>query len=97
MSREKTILFTKKIFSCTCVVLFGALQLLYAQASNLRQKIQWKADKNAYEYQVEIQPLDGGSPTYITTQNNYTEITLTPGNYKYKIHAFACLATHNEL
>ena len=88
MSREKTILFTKKIFSCTCVVLFGALQLLYAQASNLRQKIQWKADKNAYEYQVEIQPLDGGSPTYITTQNNYAELTLTPGNYKYKIHAF---------
>ena len=88
MSREKTILFTKKIFSCTCVVLFGALQLLHAQASNLRQKIQWKADKNAYEYQVEIQPLDGGSPTYITTQNNYAELTLTPGNYKYKIHAF---------
>ncbi len=88
MSREKKFLFTKKIFSCTCVVLFGALQLLYAQASNLRQKIQWKADKNAYEYQVEIQPLDGGSPTYITTQNNYAELTLTPGNYKYKIHAF---------
>ena len=88
MSKEKTILFTKKIFSCTCVVLFGALQLLYAQASNLRQKIQWKADKNAYEYQVEIQPLDGGKSTYITTQNNYAELTLTPGNYKYKIHAF---------
>ena len=88
MSKEKTILFTKKIFSCTCVVLFGALQLLHAQVSNLRQKIQWKADKNAYEYQVEIQPLDGGSPTYITTQNNYAELTLTPGNYKYKIHAF---------
>ena len=96
MNKRTLLNSTKRLFSLFAVVLM-TVSGLFADAQNLlTQKIEWKADKNVYEYKIEIQKIPDGKSTYITTQKNFTNVSLEKGKYRYKIHAYDFLGRKSK-
>lgn len=73
---------------------FAALLILcvsasvFAQEGHFPQKLQWKADKNALYYQVELQTAKTGKSTMIKTEQNQIELSLQPGKYRYRVYVY---------
>ena len=61
---------------------------LFSQKNTFSQKIEWKSNANALEYKVEIQNIAGQKSQFITTDKNSAEISLEPGNYRYRVYAY---------
>lgn len=80
----------KSVFSSikhTLLCILLCVPVLSMSAAEFKQRLEWKTDKNVLEYQVEIQPASG-KPVVITTEKNSVELSLSPGTYRYRIHAF---------
>lgn len=62
---------------------------IYSQEKQLTQKLEWEKELNALEYKVEIEGItDLSINEYFITKNEYIELSLTAGRYKYRIIAF---------
>ena len=80
----------KRVFSsikyALLMLLLGAAALPLS-AADFTQRLEWKADKNVFEYKVEIQPASGESKL-ISTEKNFVELSLPAGQYRYRVHAY---------
>jgi len=80
----------KRFFLTTALLLFGLTSFLYAQSDgqNFLRRIAWRGDNNALRYAVEIDRLYGRSYQShlleFTTQL-YLDISLPPGEYRFRI------------
>ena len=61
---------------------------LSARETEFPQKIEWKSNANALEYKVELQNVSTGRIQTITTDKNFTELSLVPGKYRYRVTAY---------
>jgi len=84
MASKKRVFSTIK-YALLCI-LFGAIALPLS-AADFTQRLEWKADKNVFEYKVEIQPASGESKL-ISTEKNFVELSLPAGQYRYRVHAY---------
>lgn len=77
------------------LLLFTAIPLFAAEPASteeteetkFEQRIEWKADAAALEYQVEVQSESGGEITTYSTDQTYLDLSLTVGTWKYRVHA----------
>ena len=60
----------------------------FSQEGHFPQKLQWKADKNALYYQVELQTVKTGKSTMMKTEKNQIELSLQPGKYRYRVYVY---------
>ena len=60
-------------------------------AKDFSQKLKWNSDPNVLEYKVEIQDSTGKIISSVITEENQVSLSLTEGNYKYKITAYDLL------
>lgn len=58
---------------------------IYAQ--KFQQRIEWNADKNAYEYKFEVRQGDSIIKSLVTT-DNYVELNLPSGSYEYRVSVY---------
>lgn len=79
----------KSLLILLCLFFTGTGNLLFAQ--NFKQVLRWNADPSVLEYKVEIQDNAGRSIQSTTTENNYLDLSLKEGSYKYKITAYDLL------
>ncbi len=84
MPSKKSIFSTIK-YSLFCAIF--ALCVLPLSSADFSQRLEWKSDKNVFEYKVEVQPSSGNLKTF-TTEKNYVEFSLPAGKYRYRIHAY---------
>lgn len=83
-----------------CLVIFSILffvSLGFSAEKKFTQKLQWKSDKNAFEYKVEIVPESGGKSTFFTTGENVIEFSMPSGKYKYRIYAYDFLGRESSV
>ena len=77
------------IFVLFIIFQFSILQFpLFAQETTFPQKIEWKSNANALEYRVEVQNTQTGATQTIKTEKTSTELSLTPGKYRYRVYAY---------
>jgi hypothetical protein len=81
--------------------LFAAPDLSYRAEINRRmiQRLEWQADDAAWDFLVEIDKRAGGGWQEFlreTTENNFLEISLPHGEYRYRILASDFLGRRNE-
>lgn len=60
-------------------------------AQNFKQTLQWNDDPNVLEYEIEIQDSTGKVIQTVTTENNFIDVSLKEGSYKYRIKAYDLL------
>ena len=84
MPSKKGIFSTIK-YSLLCAIF--AVLVLPLSAKDFSQRLEWKADKNVFEYKVDVQPASGAVKTF-TTEKNFVELSLPAGKYRYRIHAY---------
>ena len=84
MPSKKGIFSTIK-YSLLCAI-FSVL-VLPLSAKVFSQRLEWKSDKNVFEYKVDVQPASGAVKTF-TTEKNFVELSLPAGKYRYRIHAY---------
>ena len=75
----------KKITILLILMLFGATTTMYAQ--KFQQRIEWNADKNAYEYKFEVRQGETIIKSLVTT-DNYVELNLPSGSYEYRVSVY---------
>ena len=73
---------------------------LFAQNSQsngkFSQKIEWKSDKNALEYRVEMRPV-GGKSEFRTTTDSFIELSLPAGEYEYRVYVYDLLGRQSSV
>ena len=75
---------------------------LYAQSSStgpgnkFKQRIEWNADKNAFEYKVEIRS-SGKIINTFTTSENFVNLNLPAGNYEYRVTVYDFLGREQDV
>ena len=84
MPSKKGIFSTIK-YSLLCAIF--AVLVLPLSAKDFSQRLEWKSDKNVFEYKVDVQPASGAVKTF-TTEKNFVELSLPAGKYRYRIHAY---------
>ncbi|MBR4464425.1 MAG: hypothetical protein IKS40_07395 [Treponema sp.] len=84
MPSKKDIFSTIK-YSLLCAIF--AVCVLPLSAKDFSQRLEWKSDKNVFEYKVDVQPASGAVKTF-TTEKNFVELSLPAGKYRYRIHAY---------
>ena len=84
MPSKKSIFSTIK-YSLLCAIF--AVCVLPLSAKDFSQRLEWKSDKNVFEYKVDVQPASGAVKTF-TTEKNFVELSLPAGKYRYRIHAY---------
>ena len=84
MPSKKDIFSTIK-YSLLCAIF--AVGVLPWSAKDFSQRLEWKSDKNVFEYKVDVQPASGAVKTF-TTEKNFVELSLPAGKYRYRIHAY---------
>ena len=62
--------------------------LCVAEENRFTQKIEWKADKNAFEYRLELKDNESNKSTFYTTEKTYIELHLKTGKYSYRIFVY---------
>ena len=62
--------------------------LCVAEENRFTQKIEWKADKNAFEYRLELKDNESNKSTFYTTEKTYMELHLKTGKYSYRIFVY---------
>ncbi len=82
--------FTAKVLAfLICLIFVNGGKFLFAQ--NFSQTLKWSSDPSVLEYKVVIQDKYGKTVKSVTTENNWLELSLKEGNYKYKITAYDLL------
>ena len=82
---------TEKLLFILIMLLFGVP--LHAQNSGsgasgkFKQRIEWNADKNAFEYKVEIRQ-NGKIIQTLSTSDNYIDLNLPSGSYEYRVSVY---------
>ena len=79
----------KRLIFILCLLMTAALEQLFGQS--FTQKLKWSADPNVFEYKIDIQDKAGKIIQTITTEDNFVELSLSHGKYKYRITAFDML------
>ena len=74
--------------------------MLFAQeeaaASKFKQRLEWSADKNAFEYKVEIRS-DGNILQTFNTSDNFVNLNLPAGNYDYRVTVYDFLGRQQDV
>ena len=80
-----------RIFALTAVLISLSLATpLYAQnasSSAKKQRLEWKNDANAFEYNVQVRSVENGKIYEFVTESNFIEFSLPAGNYEWKVSA----------
>ena len=76
------------LFLKVSALLLCAAVPVFADDFSFPQKLEWKSNANALEYKVEVQNVATGKMQVLTTEKTSTEISLTPGQYRYRISAY---------
>lgn len=81
---------TKRIASFLkfAIILLLLAMPVFADEISFPQKLEWKSNANALEYKVEVQNIATGKTQVLTTDKTFTEISLMPGKYRYRISAY---------
>jgi len=90
--QSKRLLFTFLFF-----LILGNTGLLFAESKHFSQKLEWTEDENAFEYKVEIQDKDTGKSTFYNTEDPYLKISVSPGNYKYRVYTIDFLGKESSV
>lgn len=61
-----------------------------------RQRLEWNADKNAFEYKVEIRS-GGKTVKTFTTADNFVNLNLPAGNYDYRVTVYDFLGREQDV
>ena len=67
-----------------------------AAASKFKQRLEWSADKNAFEYKVEIRS-GGKTVNTFTTSENFVNLNLPAGNYDYRVTVYDFLGREQDV
>jgi hypothetical protein len=76
-------------FSLLCAV-HGFSQTFRPEnaAARFVQRLSWDADPHVFKYIVTIEREEGGTVEQRTTTDNYIEVSLPPGRYKYTVDVY---------
>ena len=77
----------KKISIILFILIWGSLAFGQKTPAGFTQRIEWNADKNAFEYKVEIRQ-NGKAVKTFTTENNYIVFSLPSGSYEYQVSVY---------
>ena len=69
----------------------------FAQKSPFNQVLEWKADKNAFYYRLEIQKNGSGKSDFIQTEKNTARVQLEPGRYRYRVYVYDFLGRQSSV
>lgn len=86
-----------KRFFLLLSALFFLTAPFYAEGMAFPQKIEWKSNANALEYKVEVQNLSAGKSQSFTTDKTSAELSLSPGRYRYRVHAYDFLGKESSV
>ena len=81
------------------VLIFSAIHCLTAQeasAGKFKQHLEWGADKNAFEYKVEIRS-GGKIVKSLTTSDNFVNLNLPSGSYEYRVTVYDFLGREQDI
>ena len=81
--------FTVKLLVFMFCLILSAGTSLFAQ--NFTQTLRWNADPSIFEYKIVIQDKSGKTIQTLTTEENFIQLSLKEGTYKYKITAYDLL------
>jgi hypothetical protein len=98
--------FLHKILIILIVLLLTRGAQLFAQStggegageasSKFKQRIEWSADKNAFEYKVEIRS-DGNIVQTFNTSDNFVNLNLPAGSYDYRVTVYDFLGREQDV
>ena len=74
------------LFILNAVVLQNSL--CECEENKFTQRIEWKADKNAFEYRLELKESESNKSTFYTTEKTSIELHLQTGKYSYRIFVY---------
>lgn len=69
----------------------------FAQKTPFNQVLEWKADKNAFYYRLEIQKSGSGKSDFIQTEKNTARVQLEPGRYRYRVYVYDFLGRQSSV
>lgn len=69
----------------------------FAQKAPFNQVLEWKADKNAFYYRLEIQKNGSGKSDFIQTEKNTARVQLEPGRYRYRVYVYDFLGRQSSV
>ncbi len=80
---------TKKRILFFCILL-SLLCPLYAEGieNTFKQRIEWSSSEGAYQYKLEVAAEDSENSNFYTTENNFYELHLLAGKYKYRVYVY---------
>lgn len=84
----KSVFTVKLLVFMFCLILSAGTSLF---AQNFTQTLRWNADPSIFEYKIVIQDKSGKTIQTLTTEENFIELSLKEGTYKYKITAYDLL------
>ena len=92
----------KKFLEKTIKIQFVLLLLMlvtdaFAQKTPFNQVLEWKADKNAFYYRLEIQKNGSGKSDFIQTEKNTARVQLEPGRYRYRVYVYDFLGRQSSV
>ena len=62
--------------------IFGLIGLVQLSAqTRFKQRLEWSGDSNVLEYKVQVKDSAGKIIKTVTTEDNFLELTLSPGTY----------------
>jgi len=67
-----------------------------AASSKFKQRLEWSADKNAFEYKVEIRS-GGKTVNTFTTSENFVNLNLPAGSYDYRVTVYDFLGREQDV
>ncbi len=65
-------------------------------SGKFRQRLEWSADKNAFEYKVEVRS-GGKTVQTFTTSDNFVNLNLPAGNYEYRVSVYDFLGREQDV
>lgn len=77
----------QKIFGFALLFVFF-VQSAFSDEKRFSQRLEWKADKNAYEYRVELKAEGSAKSTFYPTEKTFLELQLKPGKYTYRVFVY---------
>ena len=92
----------KKFLAKTIKIQFVLVLLMlvtdaFAQKAPFNQVLEWKADKNAFYYRLEIQKNGSGKSDFIQTEKNTARVQLEPGRYRYRVYVYDFLGRQSSV
>ena len=73
------------------LLVFSFLAKVSADEKRFSQRIEWTADKNAFEYRVELKNLSEAKSTFYPTEKTSLDLHLKPGKYSYRVFVYDLL------